>query len=430
MQVRRPTMSRATLMRMIHSLGDAVVSRGRARRVAYAARRELRGSAAPLSIYRINEEGRGTLLGALSPLYPSGCALDYSNPLPWPLDPDMRDGWHHGLPYFLDDLRPQGFLGRVFAVANSALLQVPADPDNWSEDDTLYALSLLGDDGPGDLIVGDAAYQRYLERLRQGYPVVSEEDYLVCADAALTGGRPDSSAGGEFPKFTAFGPGSRHVLVKFSGKDGTPGSIRWSDLLVCEHIAAQTINAHFDFPAAENRIISAGGRTFLESVRFDRHGEFGRSPMCSWAAIEAAFFGMAGATWLAAAARLQGAGMINEDTATKIAVLWHFGKLIGNSDMHEGNLSFIPGTSPDQIQLAPVYDMLPMAYAPGRGVELPPVRYAPALPLPQERAAWTVACAGAIAFWTTASNDTRISGEFRAQCAANAEELARIAALA
>lgn len=429
LQASRPGVSRATMMRLLRSLGGAVVSLGSARRAAYAARRAIRGNAQPLAVYRIGADGRGTLLGELSPIYPRGCALTYASAVPWPLDAEMRDGWHHGLPYFLDDMRPQGFLGRAFAQANSMMLQVPADPAKWSEDDTLYALSLFGDDTSGDLIVGDVAYQRHLDRLRAGYPVTSEAEYLSRADAALANGRAGSSAGGEFPKFTAFGPGRHHVLVKFSGKDATPGSIRWADLLVCEHLAAETINAHFDFPAAQNRIIQAGGRTFLESVRFDRHGEFGRAPMCSWAALEAAFFGMAGASWVAAAARLQDAAMIDAGTAAHMAVLWHFGKLIANTDMHEGNLSFMPGPSPGQLVLTPVYDMLPMAYAPLRGVELPMVPYAPALPLPQEYAPWRLAYAAALAFWRAAARDTRISADFRQLCAANAEELVRVAAL-
>ncbi|HEY5580557.1 MAG TPA: DNA-binding protein, partial [Rhodoferax sp.] len=45
--------SRATLMRAVRELGPQVVSRGRARRTAYAARRALRGSLPALPLYRI-----------------------------------------------------------------------------------------------------------------------------------------------------------------------------------------------------------------------------------------------------------------------------------------------------------------------------------------------------------------------------------------
>ena len=49
--------SRPTLMRTVRAAGDAVVAQGRARRTAYAARRALRGSLAPLPLYRVDIDG-------------------------------------------------------------------------------------------------------------------------------------------------------------------------------------------------------------------------------------------------------------------------------------------------------------------------------------------------------------------------------------
>ena len=101
--------------------------------------------------------------------------------------------------------------------------------------------------------------------------------------------------------------------------------------------------------------------------------------------------------------------------------MWHFGQLIGNTDMHDGNLSFEPRMSPatTSLILAPAYDMLPMLYAPQRGVELPQVNFAPRLPLPAERAAWTYAATAAEQFWSRAADDARIGAEFRAIWVAN-----------
>ena len=90
--------------------------------------------------------------------------------------------------------------------------------------------------------------------------------------------------------------------------------------------------------------------------------------------------------------------------------------------MHEGNLSFRPGLS-----LAPIYDMLPMMYAPVRGVELPERRLAPQLPMPGEREIWMQAAHAAIVFWDTAGNGRRISPAFRAICKENAGLLRAIA---
>lgn len=66
-------------------------------------------------------------------------------------------------------------------------------------------------------------------------------------------------------------------------------------------------------------------------------------------------------------------GLIDADTHAQVSRLWWFGRLIANTDMHDGNLAFKPG-----LKLAPVYDMLPMGYAPVRGMELPLRGFAPA----------------------------------------------------
>jgi hypothetical protein len=126
-----------------------VVARGQARRTAYAARRTVRGTLESLPLFRIDERGRAHEAATLIPTYPNGCALEYREPFAWPLDEDMEDGWFDGLPYPLEDMRPQGFLGRHFARHYASMLQVNEDPQHWSEDDTLYALALLGSDQPG-----------------------------------------------------------------------------------------------------------------------------------------------------------------------------------------------------------------------------------------------------------------------------------------
>ena len=152
-------------------------------------------------------------------------------------------------------------------------------------------------------------------------------------------------------------------------------------------------------------------------VRFDRHGEFGRSPVCSWLALNAAVLGVSDHSWIAGARALLREKLVTRETADDIARIWHFGQLIGNTDMHEGNLSFRPGPS---LKLAPIYDMLPMMYAPVRGVELPQRQLAPQLPLPGERELWMQAAHAATAYWDTAGKDRRISPAFRAICKENA----------
>lgn len=424
--VNRLRISRPTLMRAVRALGPEIVSRGSARRTTYAARRAIRGNAAPLPLYLIDEVGEVHEVATLYPTHPTGCALSFARDLGWPLDDSMADGWFDGVPYMLDDMRPQGFMGRHFARAYANVLQVPEDPLAWGDDDVLHALSLLGTDQPGCFILGEAALRGWLAHARESGVMPVEDDkvqqaYIDRAQLAMAQGVPDSSAGGEFPKFTAvrtLAGQPAHVLVKFSGSDDSPGTRRWSDLLVCEHLAGQTIREHMGLAAAESQVLQAGGRTFLEVVRFDRHGAHGRSGMCSWSALNAGVVGLGPKAWTAAAQALHGRGWIDDGVRAQIERLWHFGRLIANTDMHEGNLAFRPG-----LQLTPAYDMLPMMYAPQRGVELPTRKFAPTLPIPAEREAWSIARPAALAFWERAAADPRISEEFRAICAANAQHL-------
>ena len=420
--------SRATLMRAVRAAGPEVLTIGHARRTFYAARRRLRGSADPLPVCQIDERGASEQVGYLNLAYPDGTVFELNSPLNWPLDQSMRDGWCDGLPYFLQDLRPDGFLGRQFARAHAHVLLLGEDPRQWSDDDALYAISLLGADQSGNFIVGDGALRLWLDQIQQPTVCLQEaqvpQTYIERAERAMRAGDPGSSAAGEFPKFTALRSSNgepTHVLVKFSGSDNSAGTQRWSDLLICEHLAAQTLTTVPGLTAARTSILQAGNRTFLEAVRFDRHGSRGRSALCSWAAFNHSWFGLGGRPWTEGAVKLLDRELIDRDTAQAITRLWHFGQLIGNTDMHDGNLSFRPGaagTAP-RLLLAPAYDMLPMLYAPQRGVELPTVSFTPRLPLPAEREAWRDAATAADHFWSQSANDARISAEFRAICAAN-----------
>lgn len=207
LQQARPTICRATMMRMVKDLGDQLVVRGGARRTSYAARRALRGSRSPIALYRIDRDGSGEQIATLDPIYPAGCALRYERPFEWPLTPEMRDGWFPGLPYPLDDMQPQGFLGRQFPLRYGDQLQVGPDPQRWQEDDILYSLSSMGADSAGNYILGEVAYRRHLDTMQHGYAMIRDEGlgaaYNQQAAIAMAAGIAGSSAGGEFPKFTA-----------------------------------------------------------------------------------------------------------------------------------------------------------------------------------------------------------------------------------
>lgn len=177
--------------------------------------------------------------------------------------------------------------------------------------------------------------------------------------------------------------------------------------------------------AAESEVVESQGRTYLEVLRFDRHGAHGRSAVLSLRAIGAGLLGQLGEPWPRQAQRLQAAGWLSDRDVQQVSLLWHFGQLIGNTDMHDGNVSFQIGPVPrgPMFTLAPVYDMLPMLYAPGRGGEMPPRELRPRPPLPAEVEVWRRAAQAAVGFWRGVADDASISAAFRSTCRDNAASL-------
>jgi AraC-like DNA-binding protein len=424
-----------TLHRLLREQGDTIVATGAARRTRYALRRALRGDASPLPVYAVDARGRADLIGDLALVHPQGSCMSLDG-TSWPVPEESRDGWWGGLPYPLYDMRPQGYLGRQLARAEHRNFNVSASPQEWSDDDVAYVLSRIGSDVSGNLIVGTAAFERWQAGAVASPQALSgkaalNRTYARLAEQAIAAGVPGSSAAGEFPKFPALrelaGSDTPHVLVKFSGADASPAVRRWSDLLVCEHLALDCAATLPGVAAARSRIVISEGRTLLEVERFDRHGEHGRSPLISLGTIDAALLGDGSSDWPRLAKRLNTNGLIHAEDVQRIDHLWWFGRLIANTDMHTGNLSFRPEGPPATLALAPVYDMLPMLFAPLAGGEVPARRFEPALPLPTERTTWMASCEVAIAFWWRAATDMRISEGFRRLCNASGQRLERVA---
>ena len=147
------------------------------------------------------------------------------------------------------------------------MLGVPDNPQNWNDEDILVALSMMGNDVPEDLILGESSYRRF-EAERNSLSIVSEanipQHYVSMAELALNSGYPGSSAAGKFPKFSAIRSlhgKDEHVLVKFSGAGASAAEIHWADLLRCESHAAEVIKSQLNMDAAECRSFSHGGRT-------------------------------------------------------------------------------------------------------------------------------------------------------------------------
>ncbi|MFT3812107.1 MAG: type II toxin-antitoxin system HipA family toxin YjjJ [Acidovorax sp.] len=354
--------SQPTVSRTLQALGDAVVRLGAARSIQYTLRDPAR-AALEAPIYRVSPAGQLREWGRLVPVCPEGFVL---------LGADGERRHSDGLPWWLFDMRPQGYLGRAYAQRHGAALGLPERLSDWQDTHVMRALLHQGADLPGDLLVGEVARVQFVNApalapiALAGKPAA----YLEMAAAAARGDVAGSSAAGEQPKFTAYaeveGGEAAHVLVKFTAATPGPVSERWRDLLLAEHLALHTLHQG-GVPAARSALIDQGGQRFLEVRRFDRTGPLGRHALHSLAALDAEFAGV-GHRWPDVAQALERARVITPDAREGACLLWAFGTLIGNTDMHGGNLSFM-GEPPYGV--APAYDMTPMAFAPTAGGDLP-----------------------------------------------------------
>lgn len=425
--------SDSTIARMIAELGDEVLATGATRQRRFALRRQLRGAILNEPLYAIDARGAVSELGRLQLVYPEGSYLDL-RPTPWPVDADTEQGWWDGLPYPVVDARPQGFLGRLFAKQHAHALALDPNPEKWTDDAVIVAMLAFGLDIVGNLVLGNRALEQVQKRWLEPTCPDQETDeelakrYWGLAERTMQEGIPGSSAGGEFPKFLTARrlqeAQTPHCIVKFSGADASTAVQRWSDLLVCEHLALETLASMQGHLCARSRILRHGGRTFLESERFDRHGDHGRSPLVSLTSVDAALIGTGG-DWSECARKLLAQRWLDDSQVQRVDEMLLYSKLIANTDTHSGNLSLIPiGTAQRQgFDIAPAYDLLPMAYAPLSGGELPQPQYTPPLPRPDTKLAWMNAFDAAQQFWERAASDARISDGFRAICASNLERL-------
>lgn len=394
-------MSQPTLSRRITALGDSVLSMGKARAVRYFARRSI-GGQNEFSLFRVTSSGKLVEWGTLYPVCP-GFVMKFAD--------QSVDQHFEGLPWWLQDMRPQGFLGRAWARQHAGTFGISTDLLQWSDDDAILVRAAGHHDAIGDLLIGSTSRGQWLAHQLK---TVTPERYPALAQQALSGEVAGSSAGGEQPKFTASieieNRSCQSSIVKFSADIDNAISERWRDLLLAEHLALSVLNEH-GFPASQSRIVDIGRQRFLELERFDRVGILGRRGVVSLAALNGAFIGHAEQIWPQLTAKLLALKVITASAHERTSYLYAFGVLIGNSDMHHGNLSFFyEGALP--LSLAPAYDMLPMAFAPDRNGtmrnELSPF-ILPAAPGIQ---VWQAVLPMAQEYWQKLSADPRCSKAF------------------
>ena len=426
--------SQPTMSRLLAAAGDRVLRIGRARATRYALTRDIGRAGHRWPLYRIGADARPALLGELRALAGESFHFAPERPLPSFLPGDFADGLFPGLPWFLDDQRPQGFLGRSFVRRVAADIGAPDDLLRWRPDDVLLALLRHGHDQPGDLVLGEQALQDALQLTLSADDALAPRErdahYPRQAEAALRGDPVGWSAAGEQPKFLATlrEPGGlRSLIVKFSERTDVPAGRRWGDLLHCERIASDILSAH-GIAAARSAVLEAGGRVFLESTRFDRTPVRGRHGFVSLAAIDAAFHGHGRIDWWRYAAELARDGWMDAADARRLRVLGWFGALIGNSDMHLGNAGLLLADD-RPLALAPAYDMLPMMFRPATSGEVVEREFRVTPPLPEQLAEWTEAAGAAAAFWAAVADCMDISAPFRGIAGRAADALVRAVAI-
>jgi hypothetical protein len=410
--------SQSSVSRALRGLVEEglVLRMGRARAARYGYRRPIESIGSQWPLRRVDAAGEVHELGILFCLaadeyylevYPGAAAQGFA-----------LGGLSSGLPYFLQDQRPAGFLGRAIP-ARYPELNLPERVTDWSDAHFLRYLTLHGSDTVGDLILGDRAFDEFITSWPHRNRLSSIDrasKYPALADEAMHGTLAGSSAQGEHPKFTAMlkdDATAREVIVKFSPLMGSAVGRRWGDLLVAEHQAHEVLR-RAGVSSCVSQILQASDRMFLEVERFDRRGAEGRIGVSSFLAIDAGLIGM-GNNWIETAQRLHELERIDDATLETVRFVASFGMLIANTDRHLGNLACMDDYD-GRFQLAPIYDMLPMLFAPAHD-EIVVRIFDPPEPAAATMRAWGRARVLAEAYWRVLTEDERISTEFRGICA-------------
>ncbi|WP_051689603.1 type II toxin-antitoxin system HipA family toxin YjjJ [Pelobacter seleniigenes] len=405
-------LSQSAISRAVERLAPDVILLGAARSARYGLKKQVHPKLeTEISLYQVDTRGDVSPYGKLFTLAANEYGLQ--------LHESSKINFLDHVPYPIQNMNPEGFMGRSFAHNYARELDLPKDLNVWTDVHALVALTSRGEDMPGCLIIGQGSLERYWEEVATDPTILSSEDrfkaYDDLAAMAIEGEAPGSSAGGEQPKFTAIveGPDGPHrVIVKFASRNSDEG-IRWSDLLICESIASETLFNN-GFNSAVTRVLQTENWTFLESARFDRTGLWGRIPLFSMKSLEAEFIGGCD-TWTECAEEFNRNKYISDEDRTRIQQLEGFGALIGNTDMHLGNLSFYPNIG--GFDLAPIYDMTPMIYRPRSGgiMSSDPISFKGLPPTASSKGIRALARK----FWERAANEELLSDDFRELCKRN-----------
>ncbi|MEJ6002556.1 HipA domain-containing protein [Paucibacter soli] len=392
--------SQPTVSRLISELSSQVLVFGSARATRYGLPKSIRGFPAQHAVYWTSEDGRIHSIGKITLL-----ANDVLH-----VESDLVSSTTTGeLPWFLSPLKAQGFLGRLLAQRLEPQ-GLGANPEHWGLESILYGALQLHD-APGSISIGDPTSGSKHDILPIDPDGLAEGLDRMASDVAAT--LPaGSSAGGEQPKFLAALPGGRHVLVKFSPPLGAPFGDRWADLLSAEDLASKVLREH-GVETANSTVVRTKTRAYLMSDRFDRVGARGRKHVVSVGDVHREFVADSYANWATTCQALAGQRRLTSEDAERAKLALQFGRLIGNTDMHSGNLGLFvrpEDMARGRFSLAPIYDMLPMRWRPNPMLGgLPDYQVFDLDPMSVDGPA----AAPALAFWSTLTEHDGVSKGLR-----------------
>jgi DNA-binding transcriptional ArsR family regulator len=407
LNIHQSNLSRA--LKPLERMGQVVRLNGRTRGARYGLARNVGSVGSSWPLYQVDAQGAVSELGTVHTIAPEHFVVRGG--------PARIEGLTQGFPYFLQDARPAGFLGRAIPAAYPELA-LPGRVQDWSDGHALTFLTQRGSDSVGNLILGTESVDRYLSGAHGPRHVPAEDraaQYPALAQAAMFGAPPGSSAHGEHPKFSARiirGAETTSVLVKFSPPRDTALGTRWADLLIAEFIASQMLMEN-GISAARSAVFEFAGQVFLESERFDRLGAEGRRGAVSLHGLDAARYGKLD-RWSSSAQRLHAEQLLSAQDLERVRLVDAFGSLIANTDRHFGNITLFDDYE-GPFELAPIYDMLPMLFAPEAGqlIERP---FEPVGATAVTLSVWPRARDLAESYWVRLCEESRLSDEFQKRC--------------
>ena len=145
-------LSQSSVARQLRRMDDNVIKLHNGRSPMYAITRNAFGGNDKLPLSIVDAHGNTVLAAFIRPLVHGGFFVEAATGMPPLLLGENMNGLYDDLPYFLYDLKPQGFMGRQIAEEMASHSDdFPSDPRHWNTNHIGRYLVSNGDDLPGQL---------------------------------------------------------------------------------------------------------------------------------------------------------------------------------------------------------------------------------------------------------------------------------------